>query len=267
MDQTDLQAFRELIREGAAAQDVFDGRTQRVAGQVSEAFVEREVQRVAQHQAALCPLLEQHVGRVDSILDVGCGSGGTTVAMALSPVLAPQRAVGVDPNPKTLEAARVRAQAYKLMSPQLDFLAIEANRPLPFADGQFGLTTCVSVLEFVPTDEGRGQLVDELKRVTRPGGYVYLATPNPRRPSRVHKKWLIGDMIFRDGVPWSWPPSRMAAAFADCQIVPLARFRMREIFRKRGWGAGLPDWMCRMLVGFVPWQKVLARVPEGSRSA
>jgi SAM-dependent methyltransferase len=142
----------------------------------------------------------------------------------------------------------------------LEFLAIEADRPLPFADGQFSLTTCVSVLEFVPTDQGRRKLVDELKRVTRPGGYVYLATPNPLRPWRVHKKWLIGDVIFRDGVPWSWPSARLAAAFSDCQIVPLARFRMREIFRKRGLGTRLPDWMCRNLIAVMPWQKVLARV-------
>jgi SAM-dependent methyltransferase len=154
-----------------------------------------------------------------------------------------------------------------LAPPQLEFLPIEANRPLPFADGEFSLTTCVSVMEFVPTDEGRRKLVDELKRVTRPGGYVYLATPNPFRPSRVHKKWLIGDIIFRDGVPWSWPPGRVAAAFADCHMVPLARFRMREIFRKRGSGTRLPDWVCRSLVAVMPWQKALARVPGGGSAS
>lgn len=261
MEQADLETFRELIRGGAAAQDVFDGSTQRVGGQVSEAFVQREVKRVEQHQAALCPLLEQNVGKVDSILDVGCGSGGTTVAMALSPMLAPQRLVGVDPNPKTLEAARARAQAYNLAPPRLGFLDIKPGQPLPFADREFGLTTCVSVLEFVPTDQSRRIFIAELKRVTRPGGYVYLATPNPYRFSRVHGKRVIGDAVLRNGVPWSWPPASIAAAFAGCQMVPLARFRMREIFRKRGVGAKLPEWMCRMLIAVMPWQKVLARLP------
>jgi SAM-dependent methyltransferase len=260
MEQTELNIFRTLIRQGAAAQDVFDGQVEPI-GPVSEAFVQREVSRVTQHQAALCPLLEQHVGQADAILDVGCGTGGTTVAMALSPVLKPQRLVGVDPNPKTIEAAGVRARGYQLSPPRLEFSVIDGNKPLPFDDGEFDLTTCVSVLEFVESEGDRRKLVAELKRVTRPGGHVYLATPNPHRLSRVHKSRWIGDSIFRNGVPWSWPPGRVAEAFANCQIVPLERFRMREIFRKRGWGTRLPDWMCRIMVSIMPWQKVLARMP------
>jgi SAM-dependent methyltransferase len=262
IEQGELNIFRALIREGAAAQDVFDGQSQRTGRTVSEDFVQREVSRVRQHQAALCPLLEQHVGKVDSILDVGCGTGGTTVAMALSDALGADRLVGVDPNPKTVEAARVRARGYQLSPPRLDFSVISANQPLPFADGEFSLTTCVSVLEFVETDQQRLEFVNELKRVTRPGGHVYLATPNPYRLARVHRRWLFGDAIGHKGVPWSWPRTRLARAFGDCRMVPLGRFRMGEMFRKRGWGANLPGWTCEMLMRVMPWHKVLARLPN-----
>lgn len=260
MQQAELHAFRTLIKQGAAAQDIFDGRVEEI-GPVSEAFVQREIGRVTQHQAALCPLLEQHVGQVNAILDVGCGTGGTTVAMALSPLLKAQRLVGVDPNAKTIEAARMRAQGYNLSPSLLDFRVIDGNQPLPFSDGEFDLTTCVSVLEFVEKDEDRRRLVSELRRVTRPGGYVYLATPNPVRLAWVHKTRWFGDSIFRKGVPWSWPRRSVAKAFAGCQIVSLARFRMGEIVRRRGWSAGLPDWMCRIMVSIMPWQKILARMP------
>jgi len=261
MEQAELHTFRALIKQGAAAQDIFDGQVEAI-GPVSEAFVQREIARVTQHQAALCPLLERHVGQVNSVLDVGCGTGGTSVAMALSPVLKPLRLVGVDPNSKTIEAARVRAQGYQLSPPRLQFVVIDGNRPLPYRDGEFDLTTCVSVLEFIETDSERRRFVSELRRVTRPGGYVYLATPNPYRLSRVHKSRWIGDSIFRKGMPWSWPPGCVAEAFAGCQIVPLARFRMSEVFRGRGWVTRLPDWMCDLMVSIMPWQKVLARMPQ-----
>jgi len=42
--------------------------------------------RVELHRESLNPLLERFVARAPRILDVGCGTGATTVAMALSDV-------------------------------------------------------------------------------------------------------------------------------------------------------------------------------------
>jgi SAM-dependent methyltransferase len=50
---------------------------------------------------------------------------------------------------------------------------------MPFADNTFDLVICNHVIEHVPAWEA---LAQELHRVVRPGGIVYVATPNIYRP-------------------------------------------------------------------------------------
>jgi SAM-dependent methyltransferase len=50
---------------------------------------------------------------------------------------------------------------------------------MPFADDTFDLVICNHVIEHVPAWE---RLAQELHRVVRPGGLVYVATPNIYRP-------------------------------------------------------------------------------------
>lgn len=50
---------------------------------------------------------------------------------------------------------------------------------MPFRDDTFDLVICNHVIEHVPAWEA---LARELHRVVRPGGLLYLATPNPCRP-------------------------------------------------------------------------------------
>src|SRR6266446_1543850 len=94
--------FRELIRLGASSQDIHDASEPvgyAVAScAVGDRYIEREVGRVEAHQKSLLPLLEHFVGKVSSVLDVGCNTGGTTVALALSGVLRAEEVIGVDPN-------------------------------------------------------------------------------------------------------------------------------------------------------------------------
>jgi SAM-dependent methyltransferase len=143
-----LSEFQAMVRAGASAQDIHDlpadAGFASTDAEVSDAYVRREVGRVRMHQRSLCPLLEKYVGPVDNILDVGCSTGGTTVAVALSQWLKPSRVVGVDPNGRALEAARVRGLGYGLGPGLLSFRQNRVGRPLPFPDGSFDLTLCVS---------------------------------------------------------------------------------------------------------------------------
>jgi SAM-dependent methyltransferase len=67
---------------------------------------------------------------------------------------------------------------------------------MPFPDNAFDLVICNHVIEHVPAWEA---LVQELHRVVRPGGLVYVATPNiyrPKVPLRIllkNKKHLARD--------------------------------------------------------------------------
>jgi 2-polyprenyl-3-methyl-5-hydroxy-6-metoxy-1,4-benzoquinol methylase len=77
-----------------------------------------------------------------SVLDVGCGEGVLTHRWASE--IAPRRVVGIDLDDQLLAAEWAKRQA-----PNLTYIAQRAER-LPFADGEFDLTTAIEVLEHVP---------------------------------------------------------------------------------------------------------------------
>jgi SAM-dependent methyltransferase len=264
-----LSHFRSLIRAGASVQDIHDvGKGVGYAAgsvAVSAEYVEREVGRVGSHQASLCPLLERYVGRARRVLDVGCNTGGTTLAVALSPVLNPEKVVGVDPNATAVHAASVRARGYELAEERVSFLRIEPGRPLPFEGASFDLTMCVSVLEFVTTLAARVELVREMRRVTAPGGYVYLATPSPYHLRELHTRRVLGDFFRRDGYPWACTPGQLKAMFNGCELVRLHGYLAEKLVRKiKLPAAAVPGGLARCVTPLLRWQKLLARVPAGN---
>jgi SAM-dependent methyltransferase len=266
MSEPHASEFRRLLRLGAGARDIHAataevGFARRTAA--SDAFVARELSRVETHRRGLCHILETFAGRSRCILDVGCSTGGGTVAMSLSRVLAPDFVVGVDPDALSLRAAHVRARGHGLDPRHVTFVSSRPGHPLPFASDLFDLVVCVSVLEFLPTTEARHALVGEMKRVTRPGGYVFLSTPNPLRLCDVHGKRLLGDLARREGYPWATTPWALRAMVADCESVPIDPWVVGRALER----AGLPRrFVPRALAGVLAWahawQKVLVRKPS-----
>ncbi len=255
--------FAQCIRGGAGVQDIHPaGQSEAETPTVrpNPAFVQRELGRVNLHQRSLCPLLEQFVGSVETILDVGCSTGGTTVAMALSPILHPRRIVGIDPNLLSIRAARIRAAGYDLSPEQVVFLQNTPGQPLPVETEAFDLTVCVSVLEFIPTSQERQKFINELKRATRPGGWIYLSTPTPFRLFEHHGHRFLGDFRRLPNHPWACPPWQLRKMFADWERIPLEAHLARQALQK----LGLPPQSCRRFPPFpisalLPWQKFLFR--------
>lgn len=261
--------FAELIRAGAGGRDIHDA-----AGAVgyatkasvaAEAFIERELGRVEAHQRSLCPILERSVGSAARILDVGCSTGGTTVALALSKGLAPDEVIGVDPNAESIAAARVRAQGYPVAGGRVNFQHIAAGEPLPFAEGSFDLCTTVSVLEFVTTDAGRSFFASELVRVTRPGGHIFVATPTPWRLREFHSRRWLGNQLKRDGFPWSSTEPAVRAMFRGCEPISIVRHDLERLAeRHRLPGTPLIFCAAPLVRPFLPWQKFLFRKPSST---
>ncbi len=172
--------------------------------------------------------------------------------------------MGVDPNRQSIEAARIRARGYDLENVQ--FAEIEAGKPLPFSDGRFHLTVCVSVIEYVSTQEGRNALALELERVTRPGGFIFVATPNPLRLRDYHTGRFLGEFRRREGYPWSPRPWELRRMFPACRRIPLDAYRVAELLGRRGWpGARLLAPVSGLIGRLFPWQKLLFR-KNGSMS-
>jgi SAM-dependent methyltransferase len=255
--------FADLIRRGAGTLDIHDAEVETSFTMEIEApdvLIQREIDRVDVHCNSLNPLLESVVGPVERVLDFGCGTGATTVAIALSTKLGAREVIGLDPNEFSLEAAIVRARGYDLSEEKCSFRAIGVGQSLPYDDESFDLVTCVSVIEYVHRLEDRHTLVAELERVTRPGGHVVLITPNPLRVRDYHTKRLLGDWRRADGYPWASPPWQLARMFKHSELIPARAHQVEQGLRRRGMPVTwLPQSVASLLGFALPWQKVVAR--------
>ncbi len=266
MAEPHASEFRTLVRLGAGARDIHGiskdiGFARRTLA--SDAFLAREMGRVDLHQRGVSTLLAAFVGRSPKILDVGCSTGATTVAMALSPILGPDLVIGVDPDPLSLRAAEVRANGYGLDPERVAFVRNCPGDSLPFASEEFDVVSCVSVLEFVPTMAGRRQLVQEMKRVVRPGGHIFIATPNPLRLRDLHARRWLGDFIRRSGFPWATPPWAMRAMLADCTRMKIEPWVVARALERVG-GVPVrtvPRLVAEMITWASAWQRLLVRKP------
>lgn len=101
------------------------------------------------------------------ILDLGCGMGGLSVALAL-------RGAEVTPfdyNPAYCNITRLRGQRYGLnLSP-----VNGAGENLPFPNGYFDVVICMDVLEHVQDPE---KMLAEISRVLKPQSLLYITAIN-----------------------------------------------------------------------------------------
>lgn len=112
-------------------------------------------------------------GRVagKSLLDLGAGMGGLSVALMRE--LGPEglRLQALDYNPDYCHIARLRAKRYDLSLP----IVVGAGEQLPYPAASFDLVACMDVLEHV-TDAPA--VLGEIHRVLKPGGLALTTVPN-----------------------------------------------------------------------------------------
>jgi SAM-dependent methyltransferase len=249
--------FRRLVRLGAGARDIHG--TPEVHPARGTLPSQREEARVEMHRRSSCALLEAFAGRAPRVLEVGCSTGGTAVAIALSAALAPEVVVGVDADRLSLRAAEVRARGHGLGPKRIAFVRNAPGAALPFASESFDLVVCVSVLELVPSAAAGRRLVDEMKRVVRPGGHVFLSTPNPLRLRDGRARRWLGDLVRRGGHPVGSLPWSMRALVADFERVDIDGWTLARALK-------VPERVVpRSLAGALgwaqPWQNLLVRKP------
>jgi SAM-dependent methyltransferase len=104
-----------------------------------------------------------HVHAGQRVLDIGCGEGRFTAALAD----AGAQTVGIDVAAEPLRRAR-------MLRPELDLRVVPAEGPWPFEDASFDVAWAGETIEHVIDTAA---WLSEVRRVLRPGGVLLLSTP------------------------------------------------------------------------------------------
>lgn len=184
--------------------------------------LERDYLRIVDHHLRrLAPLLEPHIdSRTRRVLDFGCGSGGSAIAVALAhPGV---RCYGTDIDENEILMARERARLYNVAD-RCEFQHVTESQPLPFAEGFFDLCLCSSVIEYATEKAVRTFCVREMVRLVAKGGLLFFSVPNRLYPFEIHTgKW-----------GWNYFPKQMGARTVDSSFWEVRRLARPDVLKLR----------------------------------
>jgi ubiquinone/menaquinone biosynthesis C-methylase UbiE len=112
----------------------------------------------------LAPLFADFAGVQGEVLDIGCGTGALTFAIAQNAAVS--KIVGLDLSEAFLAYARS-----KINDPRIQFEQGDAQA-LPYPRASFDCCLGLLVMSFIPD---ASKAASEMRRVTRPGGIVATA--------------------------------------------------------------------------------------------
>lgn len=156
-----------------------------------------ELLRLAEILQALAYVVGSDPQATFEVCDLGCGTGWLS-----NELTAIGRVTGVDLSPVGIEQARTNYH-------NVDFEVADVTAWDP--PRQFDLVVSSEVLEHLTE---KSQFVSTLKRITKPGGWVLITTPN----KNVKTAWDAADMgqqILEDWVT----PKQLRALFSDFLVV------------------------------------------------
>ena len=126
-----------------------------------------------------------HLEYCTSLVDIGCGKG--MMGFKFSKYLPAGASVyGVDFEPQYIEEARQRAQSVYLHNPiHYNFLVGNAS-DIPLPDNLADITLCQTLLIHVKDPQ---QVIKEMIRITKPGGWVVALEPNNLVPNLMFDRY------------------------------------------------------------------------------
>jgi 2-polyprenyl-3-methyl-5-hydroxy-6-metoxy-1,4-benzoquinol methylase len=136
------------------------------------------------------------------VLDIGCNIGATSIVMAHLGA----EVTALDIDRKALDIGRWNARRYGCET-SIGFHLVRPGEAYPFADCEFDVVCCNSVLEYVAPSL-MDQLTRQIDRVLKPGGVLCVVGTSSRLwPREVHtRSWFI------NYVPRKWTKEKMRGA-------------------------------------------------------
>ena len=151
-----------------------------------------------------------------SVLDIGCGSGGATIALVRDHGAA--SVLGIDVEHLVCERARDRVERAGLAD-RIEIRMVEPG-PLPLPDGSFDVVFSKDSIVHIPDKES---LATDVFRVLRPGGWFAASdwlishdgTPSPEMAAYIAAE----DLDFGMASPARYQAALAAAGFVDIELV------------------------------------------------
>ena len=109
--------------------------------------------------------LAPHLRPGHCVLDLGCGPGH--ISLALARTVASGEVYGIDVEPEQVEMSRQLAEERGVANATFE-VADALHRP--FDDGFFDIVNCCDVLSYIPDTQA---VLSEVRRVLKPGGIVH----------------------------------------------------------------------------------------------
>ncbi len=152
----------------------------------------------------------------ESILDVGCGTGGVTIPA--KNIVGPQgTASGLDPSSAMIAVAREKASRQRV---DIKF-TIGVIEQIPYPDASFDAVTASLMMHHLP-EELQKKGIAEIYRVLKPGGRVIVA--DALTPQSYLAKQIFGWIARRHGVKFgveTLPAKFKAAGFVNTVLLPV----------------------------------------------
>ena len=198
----------------------------------------RYLHNVEHHLDNFAPKLLNSVDReVGTVFDFGCGSGSGSIALAM--MFPGLRCHGVDISPAEVSIGRARAALYGV-GERCRFDIIQPGQILPVSSNTFDLCICCSVLEYVTDPAIRKLCVQEMARIIKPGGLLFMGVPNRLYPVEIHSHKL----------GWNYFPRMLKA-----RMVGSSMWEVSSLARPHVLGAHRTP----LLQRFTPWTNFCLR--------
>lgn len=169
------------------------------------------------------------LGEDDIVLDAGCG-GGRNVEYLLR---CGTEVYGVDSSDEAVASVRAMADAIRPGYPAERFRT-GALSAIPFKDARFTFVICNAVLHFMPSSAEWAASVQEMARVTRPGGRVFLRFMSQREMDGIGQP--AGEFLRRidHGRTLFLPPDDwVEAQFRAAGLVPVEEPKTVQVHGRR----------------------------------